>query len=110
VTVRIDPLHIYEVHVHGRCTFDDGYSSRVPWDHVSVEFYPFAPVLTAQEPSLSNPTLCVYRWPPVCPGPRRRHAEAQFFSKMDLSVAETTSYVLLELVGYVLRVFLDDLR
>ena len=36
------------------------------------------------------------------------HADAQLFSKMDLSVAATASYLLLKLVGYVTRVFLGD--
>ncbi len=71
VTARIDLLHIYGVHAHESCRFDDGCLFRVPWDRVPVEFHPFAPILTAREPSFSKPTPFTHRRPPECPRPRR---------------------------------------
>ncbi len=106
MTVRIDPLHIYGVHAHESCTFDDGCLFRVPWDRVPVEFYPFAPILTVQEPSFPNPTLLRTAGRPSAQG----HAEAQVVSITDLGVAARASYLPSNLVGHVLRVFLDDWR
>ena len=71
MTVTIDPLHKLGVYAYQGWTFDDGCSSRVPWDHVSVDFDPFAPVLTAQEPIFPNLLLCAHRRPPEYPRPRR---------------------------------------
>ena len=105
-TVRIDPLHTYGVHAHESFPFNDGCLSRVPWDRVSIELHPFAPVLTAREPSMPNPSRLHTAGRPSAQG----HAEAQVAAISDLPVDARASYLLSNLVGHVLRVFLNNWR
>ena len=99
-------MHTYWVHAHESCTLDDGYLSRVPWVRVSIELHPIAPVLTAQEPSMPNPPRLHTAGRPSAQG----HAEAQVVEISDLPVDARVLYLLSNLVGHVLRVFLDHLR
>ena len=71
MTVTIDPLHKL-VYMHIRA----GLLTMVvrPESHGIMflfEIYPFAPVLTAQEPIFPNLLLCAHRRPPEYPRPRR---------------------------------------